>query len=259
MLYISTLRLMSEIKALLVGESWQSLQIDIKGFDIFPRSTYHESITPLQNALEDGGVETNYISTNTAARDFPSTADELTEYDVVVLSDVGYNTIAIPPATFDDFEQVPNRIQLIEDYVRAGGGLVMVGGYLSYQGFNAKANYKGTAIENALPVTLQSYDDRVERSDGVTPETVDAKHDILTNVSEEWPHLLGYNRVSVDDDASELVQVDDDPLLVIGEHGGGRTAAFTSDCAPHWGPPEFTEWSGYQNLWTNLIEWTANE
>jgi len=248
---------MSEVSVLLVGESWRSLQIDIKGFDFFSRSSYHEAIDPLKNALEAGDINTDYIPTTMAAQQFPTNAEELTEYDVVVLSDIGYNTIAIPPSTFDDFEQVTNRIQLIEDYVRAGGGLVMIGGYLSYQGFNAKANYKGTAIERALPVTLQPYDDRVERSDGVYPEVVDSEQEIVSGISTDWPHLLGYNKVRVDEDASEIIRVGDDPLLVIGEHGDGRSAAFTSDCAPHWGSPEFIEWNHYQMFWTNLINWLA--
>lgn len=250
---------MSEINALLVGEAWQSLQFDIKGFDFFSRSTYHESIEPLQDALESNGIETDYIPTMKAAREFPTSAEKIANFDVVVLSDIGYNTLALPPATFDDLEQVPNRLQLLEDFVRAGGGLIMIGGYLSFQGFNGKAKYKDTPVEEALPVTMQSYDDRVERSDGVTPVTSEGSHTVLNGVSEEWPSLLGYNRVIPDDDADELVTVDEDPLAVVGECGEGRSAAFTSDCAPHWGPPRFTDWDGYDDFWTGLVEWVAGE
>lgn len=34
--------------------------------------------------------------------------------------------------TFGDFEKVPNRIKPLEDYVRVGGGLMMIGGYLFF-------------------------------------------------------------------------------------------------------------------------------
>jgi len=34
--------------------------------------------------------------------------------------------------------------------------------------------------------------------------------------------------------------------------------AFTSDCAPHWGPPEFTEWEQYGRMWASLVEWLAD-
>lgn len=250
---------MSETTALLVGEAWQSLQFDIKGFDFFSRSTYHESIDPLRDALEANGVETEYIPTTRAAGEFPTSAGEIAEFDVVVLSDIGYNTLALPPATFDDFEQVPNRLQLLEDFVQAGGGLIMVGGYLSFQGINGKANYKGTPVEAALPVTMQSYDDRVERSNGVTPVVSEASHAVVDGLPEEWPALLGYNRVIPDDDAEELVRVDDDPLVVVGDHGEGRSAVFTSDCAPHWGAPGFIDWDHYNGLWTDLVHWVAGE
>jgi uncharacterized membrane protein len=248
---------MTGTTALLAGEAWTSISFDIKGFDFFSRSTYHEAIGPLRDALEENGIETEYIPTGVAATEFPLSAEEIAEYDVVVLSDIGYNTLALPPATFDEFERRPNRLRLIEEFVRAGGGLAMVGGYLSFMGFNGKARYKGTPVETALPVTMQTYDDRVERSDGVTPVRRDVDHPVVDGVPAEWPAMLGYNRVEADDDARELVRVDDDPLLVVGDHGEGRSAAFTSDCAPHWGSPEFTDWDHYGDVWSNLVEWLA--
>jgi uncharacterized membrane protein len=250
---------MSDTRVLLAGEAWTSLQFDIKGFDFFSRSTYHESIEFLQEALEGAGMDTDYIPAGKVAAEFPLTAEEIAEYDVIVLSDVGYNSLALPPGTFDDLERHPNRIRLIEEFVQAGGGLVMVGGYMTFTGFNGKARYKGTAIEEALPVTLQAYDDRVERSGGVTPSTVVDDHPITESVPDDWPALLGYNRVTPDDDAEELVAVDDDPLVVAGEHGDGRSVAFTSDCAPHWVPEDFVEWEGYDEIWANLVDWVARE
>lgn len=249
---------MSKTNALLVGESWQSISFDMKGFDFYSRSSYHEAIDPLQNALEDGGIDTSYQPCHVASTEFPTTAKELTEYDTVVLSDIGYNTLALPPSTFTEYKQVPNRLQLLNDYVEAGGGLLMVGGYLSFQGFNGKAGYRGSPVERALPVSMEPFDDRVERSDGVVP-TLRKNHSIIDGFPEEWPAMLGYNRVTPDDEATELVSVDDDPLLVVGEHGDGRSAAFTSDCAPHWGSPSFLDWEQYQPFWTNLLTWLAGE
>jgi uncharacterized membrane protein len=81
---------------------------------------------------------------------------------------------------------------------------------------------------------------------------------VLEGVPKEWPHFLGYNRVAPDKGSDELVRIADDPLLVVGEEEQGRTAAFTSDCAPHWGPPEFTDWEGYDPLWSNLVRWLAD-
>lgn len=248
---------MSQTTALLVGESWQSISFDMKGFDFYSRSSYHEAIDPLEEALETGGIDTTYQPCHVAATEFPSTVEEVAEYDVVVLSDIGYNTLAIPPATFTDFERLPNRLQLLDDYVKAGGGLLMIGGYLSFQGFNGKGGYRGSPVERILPVSLEPFDDRVERSDGAVATTT-AEHPIADGMPDEWPPMLGYNRVTVDEDATEVASFGNDPLLVVGDHGDGRSAAFTTDCAPHWGSPEFLDWEQYQPFWTDLIEWLGS-
>lgn len=249
---------MDDVSALLVGESWHTVEYHTKGFDTFSSASYTEAIDHVQAALEADGVETTYQPCHVAAAEFPETAADLADYDVVVLSDIGYNTLALPPSTFVEYEQQPNRLQLLNDYVEAGGGLLMVGGYLSFQGFNGKAGYRGSPVERALPVSLEPFDDRVERSDGAVPTRTE-DHPIVEGMPEEWPAMLGYNRVTADDDATEVVSFEDDPLLVVGDHGEGRSAAFTTDCAPHWGSPAFTEWDHYQPFWTSLIEWLGGE
>lgn len=250
---------MGTVSALLVGESWHTIEYHTKGFDTFSNATYTSAIGDLQAALEGDGIETTYQPCHVAASEFPESAAELAEYDVVVLSDIGYNTLAIPPATFAEGTRRADRLHLLESYVRAGGGLLMVGGYLSFQGIEAKANYAGTPVEEALPVTLQRHDDRVERAAGVDAETVDGDHPVTDAIDGEWPDFLGYNRFTVDDDATELARLDEDPLLVVGPHGDGRSAAFASDCAPHWGPTEFVEWEHYPTLWASLVRWLAGE
>jgi uncharacterized membrane protein len=71
------------------------------------------------------------------------------------------------------------------------------------------------------------------------------------------PALLGYNQVTAKPDADVLVRCGADPLLVVGSHGAGRSAAFASDCAPHWCPPTFMKWPGYDPMWGNLVRWLA--
>jgi uncharacterized membrane protein len=250
---------MSDINALLVGESWQTIEFHVKGFDMFSSSSYTEAIDYLQAALDSDGIDTTYQPCHVAASEFPESQDELATYDVVVLSDIGYNTLAIPPETFSDGARRANRLELLRGFVHDGGGLLMVGGYLSFQGINGRANYAGTAIEDILPVTMLRTDDRVERSDGIHPEVLDTDHPVIAEIGNDWPDFLGYNRFEPDDGASELVQIGEDPLLVVGEYGQGRSAAFASDCAPHWGPMEFVDWEHYPTLWANLVRWLAGE
>ena len=69
------------------------------------------------------------------------------------------------------------------------------------------------------------------------------------------PAVLGYNKVTPRDDATVLVKVGDDPLVVVGEVGEGRCMAFTTDCGPHWAPPPFVDWDGYARFWAQAMAW----
>jgi uncharacterized membrane protein len=82
-------------------------------------------------------------------------------------------------------------------------------------------------------------------------------HPVLGGTPAEWPLLLGYNRIVPKSDATVVARTGDDPLLVVGNAGSGRSVAFASDLAPHWAPPEFVSWSYYQQLWTSILNWSA--
>lgn len=132
----------------------------------------------------------------------------------------------------------------------------MVGGYLTFQGIQAKANYHGTDVEAVLPVVLFPGDDRREHPEGVTPSIVDGKHPVMAGLT-RWPQFLGYNASTLRDDAQLLARIGDDPFIAVRNAGRGRSAIFASDCGPHWGPPAFLGWKGYGRLWSNLAQWLA--
>lgn len=244
-------------RVLIAGESWTTHSIHQKGFDSFTTTEYNEGIRWLRAALEGSGWTVDFQPSHVAARDFPQTAEALAGYDVVMLSDIGANTLLLHPDTFVRSISLPNRLVAIRDYVRNGGGLVMIGGYMTFQGIDGKAKYAGTAVEEALPVLMESHDDRVESPQGVVPKVGDPGHLILAGLDSEWPALLGYNKVIGKSDADVLVRVGGDPLIVAGTFGEGRSVAFTSDCGPHWAPPAFCDWTGYARLWTNIANWAA--
>lgn len=245
------------IRMLIAGESWVTHSIHQKGFDSFTTTAYYEGVGPLREALVAEGIEVAYLPNHLAAAEFPQTAAELGKFDVVMLSDIGANTLLLHPATFERSEPRPDRLVAIRDYVAAGGGLVMVGGYLTFQGIDGKARYAGSPVEEALPVSLQPVDDRVEVPAGAQPVVNAPTHPIMVGLPTQWPTLLGYNRVTPKPDAELVVSVGNDPLIVAGSHGQGRAVAFTSDCGPHWCPPPFVAWDGYASMWANLVRWAA--
>ena len=245
-------------RVLIAGESWTVHSIHQKGFDSFTTTTYAEGVKWLREALEGAGWDVTFMPSHVAARDFPATAAALGDFACIMLSDIGANSLLLHPETFEKSKVLPNRLHAIRDYVEGGGGLVMIGGYMTFQGIEGKAKYAGTAVEEALPVTLMHHDDRMEMPQGATPHVAaDAGHPILEGVPESWPALLGYNHVAAKPDAEVLARVGGDPLLVVGSFGKGRSVAFTSDCGPHWAPPPFVEWAGYARLWHGIVEWAA--
>ncbi len=247
-------------RVLIAGESWVTHSIHTKGFDSFTTTEYNEGVRWLKAALQDGGWDVDYIPNHLAARDFPATPEALAAYDVVMLSDIGANTLLLHPDTFVRSVPTANRLVSLREYVKNGGGLVMIGGYLTFQGIDAKGMYAGSPIEEALPVTMFRHDDRIESPQGVVPHVGgDPAHPILAGVSGEWPALLGYNEVMAKPDADVLVRVGGHPLVVAGTYGKGRSVAFTSDCGPHWAPPPFVDWAGYAPLWNGIANWAAGK
>ena len=244
---------------LIAGESWTTHSIHQKGFDSFTTTEYNEGVRWLRSALEGSGWTVDFQPSHVAARDFPQTAEALAAYDVVMLSDIGANTLLLHPDTFVRSISLPNRLVAIRDYVKAGGGLVMIGGYMTFQGIDGKAKYAGTAVEEALPVLMESHDDRVESPQGVVPHIGDPGHPILAGLDGEWPALLGYNKVVGKPEADVLVRVGGATRIAPGQLGEGRKGGVTSDCGPHWAPPAFCDWTGYAPLWTNIANWAARE
>ncbi|QDW75174.1 cytoplasmic protein [Lachnospiraceae bacterium KGMB03038] len=241
-------------KVLLAGESWVSYTTHVKGFDSFYTSVYETGEKWLVEALEKGGYEVTFLPNHEAIEKFPFTMEELKDYDCVILSDIGANTLLLPSATFTRSEKRPNRANLIRDYVLDGGSLLMIGGYLTFSGVDAKGKWHDTAVQEVLPVEVLTVDDRMERCEGIRPVTV-KEHEALKEIQSEWPEVLGYNKTILKPEAELAVTVGEDPFIAFGEYGKGKSAVFTSDCAPHWAPMEFCQWDEYDKVWQGIMDW----
>lgn len=247
------------MKVLLVGESWTVHEQHLKGFNLFNSVRYEDYCgRDLARVFESEGISCDYMPSHAAQNEFPYTGDELREYDAIILSDVGSDTFLLPPAVFSGGERRPNRLQTVADYVRNGGGLAMIGGYMSYCGFGGNARYGMTPLAEVLPVTILNYDDRVECPQGIIPGVRDTSHPILHGIDDAaWPFFLGYNRVQVKPGAAEILTADEDTFLAAWETGTGRSVAFASDCAPHWGSSAFVGWKYYGTFFGNIVRWLA--
>ena len=245
-------------RILLAGESWMSHTTHVKGFDTFFTAVYETGKDFLIAALEKGGYALDYIPNHLVGEHFPFSMEELKQYDCVILSDIGANTLLLPAVTFSKSKKMPNRCNLLRDYVLDGGALLMIGGYLTFSGVDAKGKWHDTAVQEVLPVEVFTCDDRMEHCEGIAPK-VEFDHEAIQGLPRVWPEILGYNRTIAKKEAFVPVTVAGDPLLAVAEYGKGRTAAFTTDCAPHWAPPEFVEWQYYDQLWQGLVGYLTRQ
>lgn len=247
------------MRVLVVGETWLTSTTVINGVDsLQARVTSHDSAVVFTEALRTAGLVVDRMPSQSVNAEFPGSTDALrNNWDVVVIGDIGSDSFLLHPGMYASGSAQVDRLRAVADFARVGGGLVMIGGYLSYTGYRGMARYGQTALASALPVAMLDHDDRVECPEGVHPHVRLPEHPILHGLPDDWPAVLGYNQFRSRQDAQVLATVGNDPLLVVGRVGRGRCAAFASDCAPHWASAEFLAWKHYGTLFSQLIRWVG--
>ncbi|MDA8237896.1 MAG: glutamine amidotransferase [Chloroflexi bacterium] len=244
---------------LLAGESWVTQATHYKGFDSFTSVTFHSGADEFLAGLRRQGIEVEHLYAHDVPDRFPGDRDSLAAYDVIILSDIGANSFLLPQDTWLHGRSRTNRLALLADWVRAGGGLMMAGGYLSFQGFQARANFARSPIAEVLPVAMSDYDDRVEAPQGIHPAIADPDHPIGRAWRPNPPAILGYNRVAVKPGTRVVATVGEDVLIAAAEHGAGRAAVWTSDIGPHWCPVELSRWEGFEPVMAAIVRWLRRE
>jgi hypothetical protein len=208
-----------------------------------------------------------------------------------------------PPA---DFAATPYALYVVSDYpaatfgtaamehvakcVAQGAGLLMFGGWESY--FGRLGEYHRSPLADVLPVAMQSSDDRRNYAQPVLMNKA-AEHPILDGLPWDQPAGIGgFNAMAPKPGAQTLLtsiqfavrrtasavgfefsRGKENPLLVVGRHGEGRTAALATDVAPHW-VGGFVDWGDrrvqqpiagdaievgnwYAQFFRNLLVWTG--
>jgi len=247
------------LRVLLVGETWISHATHVKGFDAFSSTTFHNGATHFLAAMQAEGLEVDQLAAHDVPDKMPRTLKELSQYSVVLISDIGANSLLLPNATWLEGQAQPNRLELLKQWVSNGGGLMMAGGYLSFQGINALGHYAGSAVEDVLPVNFSRYDDRIETPEGQVGKVVESDHPITKGLPDLTPDLLGHNQSTLKDNATQLMTIGGDPLLACGEFQAGRTLIWSSDIGPHWCPMPFIQSATYKTLLSRSLKWLGKE
>jgi uncharacterized membrane protein len=251
---------MQKTRILFAGESAMISTTHIKGMDSFTHYTYGEAARYILPKLKENEIEVDYLPCHDVMAKFPLTVEELKQYTCVVTSDLGSNSLLFHPSVLRSV-RMPNRLEVLREYVRGGGGFLMIGGYMSFAGVENKARFHDTELEEMMPVEILDHDDRVELPQGFCANVIESEHPILKGLPKVFPPMLFYNKTVLKPEA-ELLLVNNesgrnDPILAVWKYGNGRSAAFTPDCAPHGAPPEFLNWEYYGVFFARIVQWLS--
>ena len=184
----------------------------------------------------------------------------------VIVSDVEAKCFHLYPDFFNRsrrtgrVETYPDRLGFLKEWVADGGGLMMLGGWLSFSGAREAGGWRRSLLADALPVECLVGEDLVESSAGFTAELVDGTHPITKGLPwRSFPPIFGYNELLARPDAQVLVRVRQTghPLVVAGTYDKGRILVYASDPAPHWGI-NFELWKGYDAFWQQALKWVSS-
>ena len=211
---------------------------------------------PLLEALDAiPSASVDHLDSLSAIENFPRSVEEVSEYDVLILSDITRGTLEphFPPEAIPG----PNIIKNIKTFVERGGALVYCGGWMTFQGYQGTGNWQGTPVETVLPVEIRPvYDDRVERPEGASVTIEDNQHPITSaQESKQFPDVYGYNKTGeLRPDSRSLATVDGHHLLAVREVAEGRSVVYASDPGPKWGL-DLIDWTQYAEFWEQIIMW----
>lgn len=255
---------MAALKILLAGETFRATTLVAVGGDVIASASQTNGAVAFNTALAKADVAVTQIGSEQCGSEFPTSVEALRQYGAVVVSDVGALSLLITPETRLGRCGV-NRLEVLKSYVEAGGGLVMAGGYMGFQGMFGGAKFFDTPVEDVLPVRCLPYSDGLEAPEGLKPAIRRDTHPILAGIEEPLPAILGLNKVSFRyDGSSTLVATCSHrnglwPLLATRCIGKGRTVAWTTDIGPHWLSAEFLDWPHYGRLMSNMVLWASGK
>lgn len=251
--------------AVMLGPSFAETPFNhtVKGVEIFNYGKW------LKDALESTGEhQVDSVPTWEFYRLAPGEWERiLDEYDIIIFSDVELKNFQLAPSFFDrsKFGKVPltmpDRVRLTVQAMHAGTHMMFLGGWLSFNGECGKGGWGRSRLREILPVQCLPYEDLIESTEGYCGKVRSESHPIFDGIDvTSTPPILGYNQVEPREGCEVIATwgESDDPMLAVGQFGKGRSLAYTSDPAPHWGL-NFVYWDAYAKFWLNALSWLMGE
>ena len=175
--------------------------------------------------------------------DFIPDEKDLSAVDVVVLSDVNHGSIK------------DSGLAAIDSFVKRGGGLLVLGGPFTY----GEGKYSDSIFPQMLPIEKPERFDLKWEKAGL-PFSTATEHEILKDVDlSAKPHVYWIHEARSKHGTTPVLEAGRMPLLVLGQYGKGRVAAFLGTPmgeAPE-GQTPFWQWQDWDKLMRNTLVWLA--
>jgi uncharacterized membrane protein len=177
---------------------------------------------------------------------FPQKYEDLYKYNVVVLCDVGAAGL-----------QYAGR-RVLRDFVKAGGGLVVLGGLYTL----GQGAMNQTYFDELLPIQITAGRD-VQRAAPPLPLRPGSLTQLLAGIPPAFwkqdPVLYWRHLTRPRAGAGVALYAGPEPVLITGTLGQGRVAVFTGTALGDRQGTElpFWEWPGWKILLANTVRWAA--
>lgn len=175
---------------------------------------------------------------------FPALMEDLLKYQVIILE-------SPDAAAFSPSEQ-----EMLRDYVKAGGGILVLGGYYSY----GKGRWEGTTLGGIMPVKTKGPWDLVEVKAALEPSAPNPRLKDLALPGP--PRAVWVHDVEPLPGAPILATAGGKPLLVASPAGPGKVLCFTGTILGYEdkaGGTPFWKWDQYPAFLQSLITWLGSE
>jgi len=186
--------------------------------------------------------------------------EHLPSFDAVILQDIDAVTY-----------KLARHLPALADYVRGGGGLIMVGGPSAFGG----GGYARSPLESVLPVALTADAPPFDTADFVPRYTEAGRsapvlRGLTALFGDELPTLTGSNTlgaarpnsITLWEHPGRRAGQGAMPVLALGESGDGRSIALGADSTHLLAFSEFADRAagrGYGALWDGLVGWLMRD
>ena len=177
---------------------------------------------------------------------FPKTASDLFDHNVIYLCCADLTALTL------------RQKNMLAEYVRRGGGLIVFGGHKALD----RAGLNGSLLEQVLPVTGSSGLPPLITLPGGVPLTRGTAHPVTQFADFDSPPVCFYvHDLQARPEAQAIITVGGKPGLVVGKFGKGRVAVIGMTCfgAPVESQTSFWQWRSWVLLLRDLAWWAAGQ